>query len=226
MSVHEIVQMYKEAKDKNAQIEILADMNTCSKDDILMILQNEGLISGVKKTKAAEKRTKRGAPQTLAFEGEEEDGRSVTELSERGKRPGAQPRMTRSEEAKEQVRKLLEEGLTVLEVAERMGLDVTQVRNAVTRYKLKKANAKMQNIEATPHQSATLTASPQGEARESAEDKIEPLGVVSLIRDYAKCITSLPSADIRNYEKIVRTFAESIIEGADRILEEGAKYGA
>ena len=190
MSVHEIVQMYKEAKDKNAQIEILADLNACSKEEILMILQNEGLISGVKATKKT-------TPKTT--------------------------RVVWNEEAKETVRKLLAEGLTVLEVSERMGLGISQVRNAITRFKLGK---RMQNIEATPHQSATLTASPQGEAGESAEDKVEPLGVVSLIRDYAKCITALPSRDIRNYEKIVRTFAESIIEGADRILEEGEKYGA
>lgn len=185
MSVHEIVQMYKEAKDKNAQIEILADLNTCTENEILMILQNEGVISGVKATKkTTPKKTK----------------------------------MVWNEEAKETVRSLLGEGLTVLEVSERMGLDFSQVRNAITRFKLKREKE-------TPHQSATLTASPQGEAGESAEDKVEPLGVVSLIRDYAKCITSLPSADIRNYEKIVRTFAESIIEGADRILEEGEKYG-
>jgi len=135
-------------------------------------------------------------------------------------------KMTWSGEAKDEVRRLLADGLTVLEAAERMGLDYMQVRNAVTRYKLKEnAKCETRNAEATPHQSPAATASPQGEATESAEQKANPLSIVSLIRDYAKCITALPAADIRNYEKIVRTFAESIIEGADGILREGEKYG-
>lgn len=190
MSVHEIVQMYKEAKDKNAQIEILADLNACSKNEILMILQNEGLISGVKATKKT-------TPKTT--------------------------RMVWNEEAKETVRKLLAEGLTILEVSERMGLDFSQVRNAITRFKLReKKEDGTNNPSVGKADSSRCTEEPV----ESAEDKVEPLGVVSLIRDYAKCITSLPSADIRNYEKIVRTFAESIIEGADSILREAEEYGA
>ena len=38
MSDTEIVRIYKQAKDKNKQIEILADLNLCEKDDILELL--------------------------------------------------------------------------------------------------------------------------------------------------------------------------------------------
>ncbi len=216
MSEHEIIQMYKEAADKNAQIEILADLNVCSKQEILKVLEEAGAISGVKAGK-------------------------------KGRAKEMKPRKERvfwSEEMKEEARQLLREEWTVLQTAEKMGLDFGQVQNAVTRYKLR-------GEKETPHQSAAPTASPQGEAGEGwgcsgfftgtkgarivergektitdPEQSIEPLDVVSLIRDYAKCITALPSADIRNYEKIVRTFAESIIEGADRIINFSAKeYG-
>ena len=200
MSTFEIVQMYKEAADKNAQIEILADMNLCSKEDILLVLQNEGLISGVKATKKA--------------------------TSKAGKRHKAE-KMTWNDEAKEQVRKLLAEGLTVLEAAERMGLDFMQVRNAVTRYKLREGGKCERNNSANmfvPCDSRGICQ--RGKSVPGPAEKVDALSVVSLIRDYAKCITALSSADIRNYEKIVRTFAESIIEGADGILREGEKYGA
>lgn len=213
MTVYEIVQMYKEAKDKNAQIEILADMNMCSKEDILLVLQNEGLISGVKgkKTKAEKPVKRKTQKETFSWD----------------------------EEAKERVRKLLREGLSVLEVSERMGLNYSQVRNAVTNYNLREC--KIQNTECEAEGSSGLFKGTKGAriAEESEEPITEPvqscetkgqytnaLDTVSLIRDYARCVTALPSSDIRNYEKIVKTFCESIIEGADRILEEGAKYGA
>ena len=193
MSVHEITSMYKEAADKNAQIEILADLNACSKEDILLVLQNEGLISGVKAKKKA-------APKT---------------------------KMTWDDAAKEKVRSLLQEGLTVLKAAERMGLDYMQVRNAVTRYKLKEDRKCESNNSADAFAPCDSRGNlPRGKSVPKPAERVDALSVVSLIRDYAKCITALPEADIRNYEKIVRTFAESIIEGADSILKFSAKeYG-
>lgn len=201
MSVHEITSMYKEAADKNAQIEILADLNVCSKREILKVLEEAGAISGVKAKKE-------GGGQSRG-----------TKKAEK---------MTWTDEAKSKVRKFLEEGLTVLEVAERMGLDVTQVRNAVTRFKLKeKKEGGVDNPSVGKADSSLCTKEPSKNADVkstlSADERVEPLGIVSLIRDYAKCITALPSADIRNYEKIVRTFAESIIEGADGIINFSAK---
>lgn len=200
MSTFEIVQMYKEAADKNAQIEILADLNACSKDDILLVLQNEGLISGIKTKQKKNPTTTDAVPLSL-----DKGGRKT-------RKKEAHSRMMWTEATKEQVRGLLREGLTVLEIAERMGLDFNQVRNAITRYALRQSGSGNAECEMSNEKCEGETA--------------EPLKIVSLIRDYAKCISVLSAADIRNYEMIVRTFCESIIEGADKILKEGAKYGA
>lgn len=45
----ELINLYKEAKDKNKQIRILADLKCCDVKEILEMLQENGLISGVKK---------------------------------------------------------------------------------------------------------------------------------------------------------------------------------
>ena len=45
----ELINLYKEAKDKNKQIKILADLKCCDVKEILEMLQENGLISGVKK---------------------------------------------------------------------------------------------------------------------------------------------------------------------------------
>ena len=45
----ELINLYKEAKDKNKQIGILADLKCCDVKEILEMLQENGLISGVKK---------------------------------------------------------------------------------------------------------------------------------------------------------------------------------
>ena len=60
MSDNEIVRNYQEAKNKKAQIEILADMNCCQKKDICEVLSNNGVeIEG----KAPEKRGRK--PKSL-----------------------------------------------------------------------------------------------------------------------------------------------------------------
>lgn len=45
----ELINLYKEAKDKNKQIKILADLKCCDVKEILEMLQENGLISGVEK---------------------------------------------------------------------------------------------------------------------------------------------------------------------------------
>lgn len=45
----ELINLYKEAKDKNKQIGILADLKCCDVKEILEMLQENGLISGVEK---------------------------------------------------------------------------------------------------------------------------------------------------------------------------------
>lgn len=171
MERHEIVQMYKEAKDKNAQIEILADLNVCSKQEILTILQEEGLISGVK--------------------GKEH------------KKTAVKTKMVWTEEAKERVRLLLSEGMTVLEAAERMGLDAVQIQNAIRRFKLRQDGGKEEKKEMPEKQKKRM-----------------PIDCVSLIRDYAKCITLISPEEVQNYKEIADAFAGSIIEATDGLLNE------
>ena len=43
MSPGEIVQMYKEAKEKHSQIKILAELNLCTQDEIKAILRENGI---------------------------------------------------------------------------------------------------------------------------------------------------------------------------------------
>lgn len=45
MSEEEIVIDYKQAKNKKAQVEILADLNACSKEQIIEILKRNGISS-------------------------------------------------------------------------------------------------------------------------------------------------------------------------------------
>ena len=56
MTVEEIVRSYREAKDKAAQLEILADLNVCSKEEIRRVL----LEGGVKQQELPRKRTRKG----------------------------------------------------------------------------------------------------------------------------------------------------------------------
>ena len=56
MTVEEIVRSYREAKDKEAQLEILADLNVCSKEEIRRVLV-EG---GVRQQELPRKRRRKG----------------------------------------------------------------------------------------------------------------------------------------------------------------------
>lgn len=98
MSDTEIVRIYKQAKDKNKQIEILADLNLCEKDDILELLTKNNAITGLKKSKK-----KRKAPIKWTQE-------TIDELC-----------------------RLHEDGLSLKQIAERMGLDELQVKNKLYR---------------------------------------------------------------------------------------------
>lgn len=64
MTESEIVRSYREAKNKRNQIEVLADLNTCTPDDIRAILKNNGvdLRGGSFKKKV----TKEDAPEEKA----------------------------------------------------------------------------------------------------------------------------------------------------------------
>lgn len=45
MNIKDICNSYRLAKNRNSQIEVLADLNGCTKDIIIAILKSEGLIA-------------------------------------------------------------------------------------------------------------------------------------------------------------------------------------
>ena len=121
----EIVQMYKEAADKNKQIKILAQLNCCSEAEILNILAEAGVISGVSKkmTKGA---TPQAAEPTVPYT---QESYSV-KVSKGNKNKW-------TKESLEEVQRFIDEGLTYAEIGERMGTDKTGIQNAVNRHGLR-----------------------------------------------------------------------------------------
>lgn len=86
MSVQEIAKSYQESKDKGAQIGILADLNDCDKEQIIVVLKGQGITdipapmakrgrkSGkpnnkIEKPKKLVKRPKNNRVNALIFEG-------------------------------------------------------------------------------------------------------------------------------------------------------------
>lgn len=65
MSEHEICQMYRDAKDKNEQVKILADLNVCDSGTIIDVLSRNGFVPGLPvKSKTAKNDSKKRKPAT------------------------------------------------------------------------------------------------------------------------------------------------------------------
>jgi len=84
MSEFEICQQYRLAKDKNKQIQIIADLNACSVKEIMDVLKNNNLIAGMPTNSAKRDKPFAWTPQ---IEQETEkllsEGISITEIAER-----------------------------------------------------------------------------------------------------------------------------------------------
>ena len=109
MSEHEICQMYRDAKDKNEQISILADLNVCDSGTIIDVLSRNGFVPGMPMKKMAEKQTKYKRPNT-AF------------------------RFTDAEVA--EIEKLYASGMRTAEIAEKLGFDYKTVSNKISNMNL------------------------------------------------------------------------------------------
>lgn len=107
MDAGEICRSYAAAKDKNDQIKVLADLNACSTQEILDVLSAEGMISGVSKVSKQKALSDKAAG------------------SPKGKR--ATPIEWTVDMEKELIN-LCEQKIKPMEIAERMGLDVEQVK--------------------------------------------------------------------------------------------------
>lgn len=110
MDAGEICRSYAAAKDKNDQIKVLADLNDCSTQEILDVLTDGGMISGIpSKAKASRQKALSGKAA--------------------GKPKGK--RAAGIEWTVDMTRELIECSeacMTPTDIAERMGLDVAQVR--------------------------------------------------------------------------------------------------
>lgn len=62
MTKQEICKEYREAKNKSQQIEILADLNLCTKEDIVKLLKDEGEEVAVRKPRKQRQQKKVVAP--------------------------------------------------------------------------------------------------------------------------------------------------------------------
>ena len=113
MSDYKIRVSYRDAKNKNNQIRILADLNLCSKQAILDILTVYGELSGVKtrsKAVGSKEPQRRGATKT----------------------PPVQ--WTTAEDAR--LRELYQNGTKCLSIAEMMGRSESSIKNRVNVLKL------------------------------------------------------------------------------------------
>ena len=110
MSEHEICQMYRDAKDKNEQISILADLNVCDSGTIIDVLSRNGFVPGLPvKSKTAKNDSKKRKPATQF-----------------------------TAETCAEIEKLYASGVWTGQIAERLGLDYKAVANKISNMGLPK----------------------------------------------------------------------------------------
>lgn len=110
MSEHEICKMYRDAKDKNEQISILADLNVCDSGTIIDVLSRNGFVPGLPvKSKTAKNDSKERKPATHF-----------------------------TAEICAEIEKLYASGVWTGQIAERLGLDYKAVANKISNMGLPK----------------------------------------------------------------------------------------
>lgn len=119
MSESEICTAYRQAKDKNEQVRILADLNCVPANVIIGVLSANGYITGLVGNKTAQKELAKSTPQTAASEP-----------------PLAEP------SRQEQLIALADKGMTITGAAETLGLTYKGVHAAAARYGIRFAGQK------------------------------------------------------------------------------------
>lgn len=113
MSESEICMMYRDAKDKNKQIEILADMNVCDSGEIIDVLSSNGFVPGLPvKPKEVNNGSKTKRPPTKF---------SVETVAE--------------------IERLYASGMWTGEIAEKLGIDYKVLSNKISNMGLPKKYA-------------------------------------------------------------------------------------
>lgn len=203
----EIVSLYKEAQDKEKQIEILADLNACSKEEIINILLEEGAISGVSK-KMVKKEIAHKAPKRQ---------------SERGKWTA---------ERIEELQKYIDEGIPKKEIAERMGEERQCIYDAAHKY-IKKEAAHYTGETRREGKTTTKAVYDTGKQLKDFE-KEEKLGkeIVRLkndlmdinanaliAKDILRMIEWIHPGDLARYEDTIGTLCVTVEEVIDNIID-------
>ena len=196
---YEIVQMYKEAADKNKQIKILAELNCCSEKDIVNILVEEGVISGVK---PINKNT---------FSGDKIDKRQ----SERGKW---------TEERLKELQGLLDEGLEVSKIAERMGENKQCIHDAIRKYIKGNKTAK----KAVPAKKEQMSTEKQNVVSLSKYvtviNRIDDMRAAAVVaKDICNIICMFSEQEMEDYESTVQTLVYSVGELLNNVINKGSE---
>lgn len=118
MSESEICAAYRQAKDKNEQVRILADLNAVPASVIIGVLSANGYITGLVGNKTAQKELSKAEAKTAIPE------------------PPAEP------SREEQLIALADKGMTITEAAETLGLTYKGVHAAAARYGIRFAGQK------------------------------------------------------------------------------------
>ena len=170
MSEFEIVKDYGEAKDKAGQIEILADLNMCGTEDILNILRKNGI----------------PLPK------------SVTSKKPRQYRSPAAGRVEWTEENIDRLRVFVSDGLSLSEMAERLGTGITAISKQISKYGLrsKKKKASEQSID------DTYIKQVEGQLKDAKKEK------KSILEEHKKAIA--------DYTEIVVGLEEELAEEKER----------
>lgn len=172
---------YKFAKDKNAQIKILAELNACSESDIINILAKKNLIPGLPK----KEKLKRAKPVIWT------------------------PELDR------EVQTLHREGLTIVEIAERLGINKQSIydRRAYFNKIAKNQNSKPESKDKPLKRIKTVDD--EQKERNTKMDKIEALETAKKMLEYNGFNVNLCHIDI-----IGKTFRISGDTQKDKDLKE------
>lgn len=109
MTEYEIIKDYGEAKNKAEQIKILADLNMCSREEIINILDKNGIPHPGARTKRSNTKNKTQKRTRTAWD----------------------------EQRIEQLRGFVNDGQTLLEISERFGVSPAAVSQQITKHNLR-----------------------------------------------------------------------------------------
>ncbi len=189
--------MYKEAADKNKQIEILADLNCCSKEEIFNILAEEGCISGVK-------------PKTA---------KNVNQVDKRQSERGKW-----TEERLLELKNFVEQGIPRGEIAERMGETPQAISDAKRKY-IKGNKVAKKSVPAKKEQMSTEKQNVVSLSKYvTVINRIDDMRAAAVVaRDICNIVGMFSEQEMEDYESTVQTLVYSVGKLLDDIINKGSE---